>query len=147
MITGYTSARVLRVAVLAALVVLAFIFSWWREHTVAPVLESRLTRWRGTVLDARGGDAGTRTYTFAIDGGPLALVSLPDQVSSGTLAIVRGRLEPLDSVRNPGETSERTIEGEHGIGARIEHATLLAATRSRQLLAREACATSRKRTR
>ena len=126
MITGYTSARVLRVAVLAALVILAFIFSCWREHTVAPVLESRLTRWRGTVLDARSGDAGTRTYTFVIEGGPVALVSLPDQVSSGTLAILRGRLEPLDSARNPGETSERAIEGEHGIGARIEHATLLA---------------------
>ncbi len=126
MITGYTSARVLRVGVLGALVAVAFIFSWWRERTVAPVLESRLTRWHGTVLYVRGGEAGLRTYTFAIEGGPVALVSLPDQLSSGTLAMLRGRLEPLDSERNPGETSERAIEGEHGIGARIEHATLLA---------------------
>lgn len=126
MIAGYTSARVLRVGVLGALVVIAVIFSWWRERTVAPVLESRLTRWHGTVLDVRGGEPGVRTYTFAIDGGPVALVSLPDQLSSGTLALLRGRLEPLDEARNPGETSERAIEGEHRIGARIEHATLLA---------------------
>ena len=126
MITGYTPARVLRVAALAALVAVACIFSWWREHTVPPVPESRLTRWRGTVLDARGGEPGLRTYTFALDDGPLALVSLSEQLSSGTQAIVRGRLEPLDDARNPGETSERAIEGEHGIGARLEHATLLA---------------------
>ena len=126
MITGYTSARVLRVAMLAALVVVASIFSWWREHTAAPVLESRLTRWSGTILDARGTEPGLRTYTFALDRGPLALVSLSDQLRSGTRAIVRGRLEPLDAARNPGETSERAIEGEHGIGARLEHATLLA---------------------
>jgi competence protein ComEC len=126
MITGYTPARVLRVAALAALVAVAYIFSSWREHTVAPVLESRLARWRGTVLDARGGEPGLRTYTFALERGPLTLVSLSEQVSSGTRAIVRGRLEPLDDARNPGETSERAIEGEHGIGARLEHATLVA---------------------
>ena len=126
MITGYTPARVLRVAALAALVAVACIFSWWREQTVAPVPESRLTRWRGTVLDTRGGEPGLRTYTFALEGGPLALVSLSEQLSSGTRAIVRGRLEPLDDARNPGETSERAIEGEHGIRARLDHATLLA---------------------
>jgi competence protein ComEC len=126
MIAGYTPARVLRVASLAALVAVAYIFSWWREHTVPPVLESRLTRWRGTVLDARGSEPGLHTYTFALESGPLALVSFSEQVSSGTRAIVRGRLEPLDAARNPGETSERAIEGEHGIGARLEHTTLIA---------------------
>jgi competence protein ComEC len=126
MITGYTSARVFRVAVLGALVTAASFFSYWREQTVAPVHESRLTRWRGTVLDARGGESGLWTYTFALEHGPVALVSLSDRLSSGTRAIVRGRLEPLDEARNPGETSERAIESEHGIGARIEHATVLA---------------------
>lgn len=126
MITGNTSARVLRVGALAALVVGAYIFSCWRERTVPPVVESRLTRWRGTILDARGAETGLQTYTFALERGPVALVSLSNRLPSGTRAIVRGRLEPLDSARNPGETSERAIEGEHGIGARIEHATLIA---------------------
>jgi competence protein ComEC len=126
MITGYTSARVFRVAVLGALVAAASIFSYWREQTVAPVHESRLTRWRGTVLDARGGEPGLWTYTFSLEHGPIALVSLPNQLASGTRATVRGRLEPLDAARNPGETSERAIESEHGVGARIEHATVLA---------------------
>ena len=123
---GHTSARVLRVAALGALVAAALLCSWWREQTLAPVHETRTARWHGTILDARDGDSGLRTYTFAIDAGPLALVSFSEQVASGTRAIVRGRLAPLDDARNPGETSEREIEGEHGIRARIESATLIA---------------------
>jgi competence protein ComEC len=127
MILGYTSARLFRVAALCALVSAALLCSWWREHTVAPVLETRTMRWSGTMLDARGDNAGLTTYTFALDGGPQALLSLHQRLAAGTRAIVRGRLEPLDDVRNPGEISERAIESERGIRARIENATLIAA--------------------
>jgi competence protein ComEC len=130
MILGYTSAAMLRAGVLCALVGVAFLFSWWREHATAPVLESRMTRWSGTVLDARAGDADLTSYAFAIDGGPLALLSLNERLHAGARAIVRGRLEPLDDARNPGETSERAIESERGIRARIESATLIAKTGS-----------------
>jgi competence protein ComEC len=126
MILGYTSASMLRAGLLCALVCVAFLLSWWREHSVAPVLESRMTRWTGTVLDARAGDADMTSYAFAIDGGPLALLSLNQRLHAGVRAIVRGRLEPLDEARNPGETSERAIESERGIRARIESATLIA---------------------
>jgi competence protein ComEC len=126
MVLGYTSASVLRVGLLCALVCVAFLLSWWREHSVAPVLESRMTRWSGTILDARAGDADMTSYAFAIDGGPLALLSLNARLHAGARAIVRGRLEPLDEARNPGETSERAIESERGIRARIESATLIA---------------------
>jgi competence protein ComEC len=126
MILGYTSARLFRVLALAALVGAALLCSWWREHTVAPVLETRTMRWSGTILDARGDDAGLTTYTFAIDRGPEALLSLHQQLAAGTRAVVRGRLEPLDDARNPGEISERAIESERGIRARIESATLVA---------------------
>jgi competence protein ComEC len=55
----------------------------------------------------------------------MALVSLSERLSAGTRAVVRGRLEPLDEARNPGETSERAIERERGIDARIESAQLI----------------------
>ncbi len=126
MILGYTSAAMLRVGALCALVCFAFLFSWWRERTVAPILETRMTRWSGTILDARAGDAGFTTYAFAIDEGPQALLSLNERLHAGTRAIVRGRLEPLDEARNPGETSERAIESERGIRARLESAALIA---------------------
>ena len=125
MISRYTSARVLRVGTLCALVCVALLCSLWREHTLAPVLETRTMRWYGTLLDARGEGGGLWTYTFAIDGGPTALISLSDRLPAGARAIVRGRLEPLDDARNPGETSERAIEGERGIVARIERAQLI----------------------
>ena len=126
MVTRHTSARVLRVVALAALVGVSFLYASWREHTLAPVRETRTGRWRGIILDSRGGEGGLFTYTFAIDDGPIALVTLAQREPSGIRAIVRGRIEPLDSARNPGETSERTIEGEHGIRARIESAALIA---------------------
>ncbi len=110
---------------LTALVGSALSVSWWREQSREPVRQTRTMRFVGTVLSARPGDAGLFTYTFAVDSGPLALVSLTDDVRSGMRAVVRGRLSPLDEARNPGETSERAIEGEHGITARIESARLI----------------------
>ena len=82
-------------------------------------------RWDGALLDARSEGGGLWTYTFAIDRGPLALVSLSERLSAGTRVTVRGRLEALDDARNPGETSERAIERERGIDARIESAQLI----------------------
>ena len=38
---------------------------------------------------------------------------------------VRGRLEPFDEARNPGEPSERAIEAERGLDGRLEGATIL----------------------
>ncbi len=127
MILGYTSARLFRVLALCALVSAALLCSWAREHTVAPVLETRTMRWSGTILDARGDDPGLTTYTFAIERGPQVLLSLRQHLAAGTRAVVRGRLEPLDDARNPGEISERAIESERGIHARLESATLIAA--------------------
>jgi len=120
-----TQARLFRVGALAALVGAALLWSWWRECTAAPVHATRTMRFAGTVLAVSGGVEGFRTYTFAVDGGPLALVSLPNSLPSGMRAIIRGRLTPLDDARNPGETSERAIEGEHGITARIESSRLM----------------------
>ena len=125
MVPPYTSARPFRVAALLALVVSAAALSQWRTHVRAVVHESRTMRFAGTILDARARGEGINTYVFAIARGPRALVSLTARAASGTRVVVRGRLEPLDDARNPGETSEREIESEHGIDARIESAQLI----------------------
>lgn len=114
-----------RAGFLAALVLLALAFSWYREHRAAPLSEGRTSRFTGTVLDARGSDGSNQTFTFLIDEGPLALVTASEPIAAGTRAVVRGRLSPLDDARNPGETSERAIEAEHGITARIESARIM----------------------
>jgi competence protein ComEC len=111
------SARVLRVAFLSALVGAATAFSWWCEHSVKIPHETRTMRWHATVLDSR---------SVAIENGPTALATLLEHLPSGTRILLRGRLVPLDDARNPGEGSERAIEAEHGITARIESARVLA---------------------
>jgi competence protein ComEC len=119
-------AGLFRVAPLLALVVVALMISSWRTHRNVIVAEQRTSRMTGTLLDRRSADEEHETFTFAIDRGPLALVTLGQGPQPGTRAIIRGRVEPLDDVRNPGDTSERTIESERGIGARIEGARLIA---------------------
>ena len=44
---------------------------------------------------------------------------------AGERAIVRGRLEPFDEARNPGEPSEREIERERGFDGRLDGAQIL----------------------
>jgi competence protein ComEC len=120
MILNDTQARAFRVAALGALVGTALGIAWWRDHaddSVKSSLAARTQRWTGTLLDAR---------TFAVDGGPTALVSLREELPSGSRAILRGRLEGLDGARNPGETSEQTIEAERGITAQLESVRVIA---------------------
>ncbi|HTU69313.1 MAG TPA: DNA internalization-related competence protein ComEC/Rec2 [Candidatus Baltobacteraceae bacterium] len=126
MLSAYTSARVFRVVALGALVAAALLCSYVRSHARNPVRESRTARFSGVLLAAHADGEGGSSYTFAIDRGPRTLVSLPDLLPSGSRVVIRGRLEPLDGARNPGETSERVIEGEHGIDARLESAHLIA---------------------
>jgi competence protein ComEC len=114
-----------RAAFLAALVAAALAVSWYREHSSRDIVQGRTARYAGTFLDARGNEDGFQTFTFLIDRGPLTLVSVSTPIAPGTRAIVRGRLTSLDGARNPGETSERVIETEHGISARIASARVI----------------------
>jgi competence protein ComEC len=60
-----------------------------------------------------------------IDGGPRALATFQQDIAPGSHLLVRARIEPLDDARNPGEPSERAIEGERGITARLGAPTVL----------------------
>ena len=52
------------------------------------------------------------------------LATLPN-VRPGQRALVRARLDPLDDARNPGEPSERAIQGERGISGRLASVAIL----------------------
>jgi competence protein ComEC len=64
--------------------------------------------------------------TVLIDGGPRALATFQQDIAPGSHFLVRARVEPLDDARNPGESSERAIESERGITARLGAPTVLA---------------------
>ncbi len=51
-----------------------------------------------------------------------------DMPAIGSDVVVRGRLEPFDDARNPGETSENAIERERGLDAQLEAATVLSSS-------------------
>jgi competence protein ComEC len=90
--------------------------------TPPPAVEARTTRYTGTALEST-----TNGTTIALDGGATVSTSLRGEIPSiGDRVVVRGRLTPFDDARNPGEPSERALQRERGVDARIEGATLLA---------------------
>ncbi|MBV8244478.1 MAG: DNA internalization-related competence protein ComEC/Rec2 [Candidatus Eremiobacteraeota bacterium] len=50
--------------------------------------------------------------------------------SPGELLVVRGRLEPFDGARNPGEPDAAAVERERGLDARLDGATIVRRTHS-----------------
>ncbi len=93
-----------------------------------PVAERRTARYGATLLDRSSAGDGSTEVTLALDGGPRMLARLSgDAPAAGTHVLVRGRLEPFDEARNPGEPSERALQAERGLGGSLEGATLLRA--------------------
>lgn len=119
--------RQLRALAAAALVVGAS-YAHVREASTPSVIPTRTARFTATVGDERAGDGELHTYVLALDNGFHVLASLTRAVPLGSRLIVRGRLEPLDEARNPGEPSERAIEAEHGIIGRLGSAQVLDVT-------------------
>ncbi len=112
-------------ALAAAALVLAACYAHVREATVPSIIPTRTAQYTATVVDERAPDAELHTYVLALDNGFRVLASLTRGVPLGARLVVRGRLEPLDEARNPGEPSERAIEAEHGITGRLASAAVL----------------------
>ena len=83
----------------------------------APPIRSHTLRFSCTVLDART-CAGDRGMTIAVE----EQANLPP---AGTHVLLRGRLEPFDGPRNPGEPDQREIERERGVDARMSNARVI----------------------
>ena len=77
----------------------------------------RHVRLRCVVLEAQGDNA---TSCLADDGSVYIAANVP--YGAGACVEIRGRMDPFDGPRNPGEPDLREIERERGMTARIEQA-------------------------
>ncbi|MGB8266719.1 MAG: DNA internalization-related competence protein ComEC/Rec2 [Candidatus Velthaea sp.] len=92
----------------------------------ATVPESHTARYWGTIVgDVRTG-GNERSFPFALDGGPVLRAHAPVPVRAGERLLVRGRIEPLDEPRNPGEPSPREIGLDEGVAGEIAISAVLA---------------------
>ncbi|MBV8196586.1 MAG: ComEC/Rec2 family competence protein, partial [Candidatus Eremiobacteraeota bacterium] len=97
-----------------------------RSRTSVPLLEHRTARYSVTFLDRRGAGDGSTDVTIELPIGSRVVARLRGDVPEiGTRAVVRGRLEPFDDARNPGEPSQREIERERGLDGRLDAAVVL----------------------
>jgi len=101
-----------------------------RARSDAEFVGGRTARYAATLLDRVEQPDGTSEVTLALDNGATAAARVREDVPPGTRLLVRGRLEPFDEARNPGEPSERAIEAERGVDGRFEGAAILAIDRN-----------------
>jgi competence protein ComEC len=99
-----------------------------RGHPATLTSERATARYTATVIgDVREEeDNGLASTALAIDGAGTVRATLRDRVVPGERIVVRGRLEPFDEPRNPGEPSMREIERDDGFAGRLASAHLLA---------------------
>ncbi len=98
----------------------------WRERAVASLAEHRTARYAGTILGVLSADDDSKALLVALDGGLRVQARVRGAIpATGARVVVRGRLEPFDEARNPGEPSDRAIEQERGIDARLDAAAIL----------------------
>ena len=115
----------LRVAAALALVA-ATCYAQWRIHLEPAIGESRTARFSGTIVEARTGTGGFSEYRMVLDRGLTVSFSAHAGILDGERVVVRGRLEPFDGPRNPGEPSQAQIERDAGVDAHIASARILA---------------------
>lgn len=123
-----SSSRQLRVLVVVCLAGAALDAHF--HQTLAPLLvEHRTARYAATLLERTSTGDGSTSIVIALEHGLHVLARVRDPVPiAGAQLLVRGRLEPFDESRNPGEPSERDLERERGLDGRLDAAAILSAT-------------------
>lgn len=115
-----------RHAVAASAVALGLLFGTWRNAPQQLESEIDSVQLHGVVVsDVMAQPWGDSFELLAADGRRYA-VSGRAQALAGERIAVRGRLEPFDPPRNPGEPSSRQFARERGLCARLVQAALLA---------------------
>jgi competence protein ComEC len=87
------------------------------HHAEAAPVRAHTLRLACTVLDAQ--------TCLDDDGRRIAVDVQADLPEAGARVVLRGRIEPFDAPRNPGEPDQREIEAERGLTARMENAHVL----------------------
>lgn len=106
---------------------LGILVSLLRGHPMLIDAEAHTARYSGTIVgDIRRGDDGPRTFPFALADGRVVTVMLANgDVVAGERLVLRGRLQPYDEPRNPGEPSLRAIEAAEGIAGELAAAHIV----------------------
>ncbi|HEX3672042.1 MAG TPA: DNA internalization-related competence protein ComEC/Rec2 [Candidatus Cybelea sp.] len=113
-------------ALLAVVLLAAAANAALHERLTHDVTEARTARYAGSTLDTASEQDGSASLTVALDNGLRVLARVRGRPPTpGTRVVVRGRLEPFDEARNPGEPSEREIERERGLDGRLDAASIL----------------------
>jgi competence protein ComEC len=98
--------------------------AWGHPPIVAA--ERATARYAALVVgDVRDGDDGASSTLLAIDGIGTVRATLHGSIAPGQRISVRGRIEPFDEPRNPGEPSMRDIMMDEGIAGRLATARVL----------------------
>jgi competence protein ComEC len=96
----------------------------WREPHVT---SSHTQRFRCTVLGDVQEAGFASSFSCALDSGATVAVHAAGRAPAiGAHLLLRGRMEPFDEPRNPGEPSERSLERDRGVFAQISSARVLA---------------------
>ncbi len=91
--------------------------AWFHLNGVAAPVREHTMRLACTVLDAR---------TCADDRGiAIGIETQANLPPAGTRVLLRGRLQPFDAPRNPGEPDEAAVERERGVSAHMSNARVL----------------------
>jgi len=114
------------VLMLLALFAFASINAALQRRVLPEIGEQRTARYGATLLDAASDADESTNLTLALDRGLRVSARVRGSAPPpGSRLVVRGRLEPFDLPRNPGEPSERDVERERGFDARLSGAEIL----------------------
>ncbi len=117
--------RLVRASVLLALGLFAG-NAWLQEQTAPLVHEMRTARHSAVALAGIHDEGVSSSFAAALDDGLVVLVHVRGSPPPpGSRIVVRGRLEPFDDARNPGEPSEIALERERGLDAQIANGDVL----------------------
>lgn len=114
-----------RALVPAALVLFA-LNAWAHEAAAPQTAEQHTRRYVALALAPMSSDGVSASFVAVLENGLRVLVHVrgaPPQ--PGSRILLRGRIEPFDEPRNPGEPSERALERERGLDAQIENGEVL----------------------
>jgi len=115
--------KAVRAATVAALV-LGAASGAIHQRSAAHLMRAHTTRLSCVAIDDAAEEDQRFSYSCQTDLGAIA-VSGSARVHPGDRLLLRGRLEPFDEPRNPGEPDQREIERERGLVARLSAAQVL----------------------
>ncbi len=117
--------RLVRAGVLLALAVFAC-NAWIARERAPHVAELRTARYAALALARTRDDGAASSFAAVLDGGLTVLAHVRGTPPPpGERLVLRGRLEPFDGPRNPGEPSQVELERERGFDAQLARAEIL----------------------